>query len=59
MKEKRSELLAFRTTESMRKFLDDMSEEHARPVSDVINLLLEYFRANPPKRLPIRKKKDK
>ena len=57
MKEKRSELLAFRTTESMRKFLDTMSEEHARPVSDVINLLLEYFKDNPPKHLPIRDKK--
>ena len=57
MKEKRSELIAFRTTESMRKFLDSMGEEHARPISDVINLLLEYFKDNPPKRLPIRKKK--
>ena len=56
MKEKRSELLAFRTTESMRNFLDDMSEEHARPVSDVINLLLEFFKREPPKQLPIRKK---
>ena len=56
MKEKRSELLAFRTTESMRKFLDSMGEEHARPVSDVINLLLEYFKDDPPKRLPIKKK---
>ncbi len=57
MKEKRSELIAFRTTESMRKFLDDMGEEHARPVSDVINLLLEYFKDEPPKQLPIPKKK--
>ena len=57
MKEKRSELLAFRTTESMRKFLDEISEEHARPVSDVINLMLEYFKDNPPKQLPIPKKK--
>ncbi|MFC1785715.1 hypothetical protein ACFL0J_08860 [Candidatus Neomarinimicrobiota bacterium] len=57
MKEKRSELLAFRTTESMRKFLDTISEEHARPVSDVINLMLEYFKDNPPKQLPIPKKK--
>lgn len=57
MKEKRSELLAFRTTESMRKFLDNMGEEHARPVSDVINLLLQYFKDNPPKQLPIPKKK--
>lgn len=57
MKEKRSELLAFRTTDSMRKFLDRMSEEHARPVSDVINLLLEYFKEDPPKQLPIPKKK--
>ena len=57
MKEKRSELLAFRTTDSMRKFLDRMSEEHARPVSDVINLLLEYFKNNPPKQLPIKDNK--
>lgn len=57
MKEKRSEFIAFRTTDSMRKFLDRMSEEHARPVSDVINLLLEHFKDNPPKQLPIPKKK--
>ena len=57
MKEKRSELLAFRTTESMKKFLDDLSEEHARPVSDVINLLLQFFKENPPERLPVPKKK--
>lgn len=56
MKEKRSELFAFRTTDSMRKFLDRMSEEHARPISDVINLLLEYFKDNPPNQLPIKKK---
>ena len=56
MKEKRSELLAFRTTESMRKFLDEISEEHARPISDVINLMLEYFKDNPPEQLPIKKK---
>lgn len=57
MKEKRSELLAFRTTDSMRKFLESMSEEHARSVSDVINLFLQYFKDNPPKQLPIPKKK--
>ena len=39
MKEKRSEFIAFRTTQSMRDFLDKLGEEHARPVSDVINLL--------------------
>lgn len=57
MKEKRSEFIAFRTTPSMRDFLDKLGEEHARPVSDVINLLLQYFKDNPPKQLPIPKKK--
>ena len=57
MKEKRSEFIAFRTTPSMRDFLDKLSEEHARPVSDVINLLLQHFKDNPPKQLPIREKK--
>ena len=56
MKEKRSEFIAFRTTSSMKDFLDKLGEEHARPVSDVINLLLEYFKNEPPKQLPIRKK---
>lgn len=56
MKEKRSEMMAFRTTESTRTFLEKMSTEHSRPVSDVINLLLEYFKQNPPKQLPIKKK---
>ena len=56
MKEKRSELIAFRTTSSMKDFLDKLGEEQARPVSDVINLLLEYFKNEPPKQLPIRKK---
>ncbi len=57
MKEKRSEFIAFRTTSSMRDFLDRLGEEHARPISDVINLLLQYFKDNPPKQLPIPKNK--
>ncbi|MFC1527535.1 hypothetical protein ACFL5D_02165 [Candidatus Neomarinimicrobiota bacterium] len=57
MKEKRSEFIAFRTTQSMRDFLDKLGEKHARPVSDVINLLLQYFKDNPPKQLPIPKNK--
>lgn len=57
MKEKRSEFIAFRTTLSMRDFLDKLGEEHARPISDIINLLLQYFKDNPPKQLPIRDKK--
>ena len=57
MKEKRSEFVAFRTNPSMKEFLEKLGEEHARPVSDVINLLLEYFKDEPPKQLPLPKKK--
>ena len=53
MKQKRTKFIGIRTTEEMHKFLEGMSEKHARPVSDVINLLLEYFKKNPPKHLPI------
>lgn len=56
MKQKRTKYIGFRTTEEMQEFLEEMSEQHARPVSDVINLLLEYFKKSPPKHLPIPKK---
>ena len=56
MKKKKSEFIAFRTTEDVKNLLDDLSEEHDRPLSDVIHQLLKSFIKNPPKRLPIQDK---
>jgi len=57
MREKKSEFIAFRTTEEIKTFLDELSEEHDRPLSDVIHQLLKSFINDPPKQLPVPKKK--
>ena len=57
MKQKKSEFIAFRTTEEINTFLDELSEEHDRPLSDVIHQLLKSFINDPPKQLPVPKKK--
>ena len=56
MKQKKSEFISFRTTEDVKNLLDKLSEEHDRPLSDIIHQLLKSFIDNPPKQLPIRKK---
>ena len=55
MKQKKSELISFRTTEDVKRLLDKLSEEHERPVSDVIHQSLRSFINNPPKHLPVKK----
>lgn len=57
MRQSKSEFISFRTTEDVKKLLDKLSEEHDRPLSDVIHQLLKSFVENPPERLPIPKKK--
>lgn len=57
MRQSKSEFISFRTTEDVKKLLDNLSEEHDRPLSDVIHQLLKSFIDDPPKRLPIPKKK--
>ena len=57
MKQKKSEFIAFRTTEEIKTFLEELSEKHDRPLSDVIHQLLKSFINDPPKQLPVPKKK--
>jgi len=57
MREKKSEFIAFRTTEDIKNLLDELSEKHDRPLSDVIHQLLKSFINDPPKQLPVPKKK--
>ena len=57
MREKKSEFIAFRTTEEIKTFLEELSEKHDRPLSDVIHQLLKSFINDPPKQLPVPKKK--
>ncbi len=59
MRQSKSEFISFRTTEDVKKLLDKLSEEHDRPLSDVIHQLLKSFIDDPPKQLPIPKKIDK
>jgi|TARA_Y100000294_G_scaffold162947_1_gene168375 predicted DNA-binding protein len=56
MKQKKSEFIAFRTTEEIKNMLEELSEKHDRPLSDVIHQLLKSFIKNPPKTLPIHDK---
>ena len=49
--------LNFRTTEEIKKFLDEQSMKYDRSISYIINDLLEYFIKNPPKSIPTDKKK--
>lgn len=49
--------LNFRTTEEIKKFLDKQSKKYDRSISYIINDLLEYFVKNPPKSIPVDKKK--
>lgn len=53
MRQAKSGFLSFRTTEDVKKMLDDLSEKHERSLSDVIHLLLKSFIDNIPKQLPI------
>jgi predicted transcriptional regulator len=57
MKQKKSEFIAFRATEELKKFLEGLSEKHDRPLSDVIHQLLKSFVKHPPKQLPVPHKK--
>lgn len=57
MKEKKSEILVIRITESTKNFLEETSKKHVRSVSNVVGLFIKYFKDNPPKQLPIPKKK--
>ncbi len=57
MKEKKSEILVIRITESTKKFLEETSKEHDRSVSNVVDLFIKHFKDNPPKQLPIPRKK--
>ena len=56
-KDKKSIPLNFRTTEEIKAFLDIMSIGYDRSISYVINDLLKYFVENPPKSIPMPKKK--
>ena len=57
MRQSKSEFISFRTTEDVKRLLDKLSEEHDRPLSDVIHQLLKSFIDDPPKQIPIPKKK--
>ena len=57
MKQKKTEFISFRTTEEIKTLLEELSEKHDRPLSDVIHQLLKSFVNNPPKRLPVPDKK--
>lgn len=57
MNEVKSVSFNFRMTEEIKTFLDKLAKENDRSVSYIINDLLEYFKDNPPKQLPIPKKK--
>lgn len=57
MQQKKSKFISFRTTEDVKSLLERLSEEHDRPLSDVIHQLLKSFIDDPPKQLPIQKKK--
>ena len=57
MKQKKSEFISFRTTEDVKKLLEKLSDTHDRPLSDVIHQLLKSFINDPPKQLPVPKKK--
>jgi predicted transcriptional regulator len=56
MAQKKTESITFRTTEDVKRLLDILSEEHERPISDVIHQLLRSFINNLPKQLPVKKK---
>ena len=53
MKQKKTEFISFRTTEEIKTLLEELSEKHDRPLSDVIHQLLKSFIKNPPEKLPI------
>jgi len=57
MKQKKTEFISFRTTEEIKTLLEELSEKHDRPLSDVIHQLLKSFINNPPKLLPVPDKK--
>ena len=57
MKQKKIEFISFRTTEEIKTLLEELSEKHDRPLSDVIHQLLKSFVNNPPKQLPVPDKK--
>ena len=57
MKQKKTEFISFRTTEEIKTLLEELSEKHDRPLSDVIHQLLKSFVNNPPKQLPVPDKK--
>jgi len=57
MRQTKSEFISFRTTADVKKLLDELSEKHDRPLSDVIHQLLKSFVDKPPKRLPVPEKK--
>ena len=57
MKQKKTEFISFRTTEEIKTMLEELSEKHDRPLSDVIHQLLKSFINNPPKLLPVPDKK--
>ena len=57
MKQKKTEFISFRTTEEIKTMLEELSEKHDRPLSDVIHQLLKSFINNPPKLLPVPNKK--
>ena len=57
MKQKKIEFISFRTTEEIKTMLEELSEKHDRPLSDVIHQLLKSFINNPPKLLPVPDKK--
>jgi len=53
MKQKKTEFISFRTTEEIKTLLEELSEKHDRPLSDVIHQLLKSFINSPPEKLPI------
>lgn len=57
MKDVKSVSFNFRTTEEIKSFLDILSKKYDRSNGYIINDLLGYFVDNPPKSIPVRKKK--
>ncbi len=58
MEQKKSEFIAFRTTEEVKNLLENLSKIHERPLSDVIHQLLKSFIDDLPQQLPISRKKN-
>lgn len=53
----KTEQVVFRTTKEVRDFIDHLCDKYDRSVGYVCNDLIGYFIDNPPKSLPVRKKK--